>query len=62
MMLVVTRRIDESVKIGDDVEIMVVGCKNKRVRIGIKAPKGVRIERQAPKTRRRRREVANVEN
>ena len=45
-MLILTRRIGESVKIGDDVMVAVLGVKGLQVRIGIDAPKNVPVHRE----------------
>ena len=45
-MLVLTRRERESVKIGDDVTVTVLGIKGGQVRIGISAPKCVPVHRE----------------
>lgn len=44
-MLVLTRRINQSIMIGDDVEIVIVDTKGDQVKIGIKAPRNVTIQR-----------------
>ena len=44
-MLIVSRKIYETVRIGDDIEIKVVDIRNNRVRIGITAPKDTDIVR-----------------
>ena len=44
-MLVLSRYTDESVRIGEDVEVMVVEVRGDRVRLGIVAPKNVEILR-----------------
>lgn len=44
-MLVLTRRSDEAVKLGDDITITVVEIKGNQVRLGIEAPAGIRIYR-----------------
>lgn len=44
-MLVLTRKIDESIVIGDDVKVTVLGVDGDRVRLGIDAPKSLRIFR-----------------
>ena len=44
-MLVLTRRINETIKIGDDIEIMVVEVRGDRVRLGFTAPPEVGIWR-----------------
>ena len=45
-MLILTRRPGEIIKIGDDIEIMVMGTKGNQVRIGIKAPNNIDVHRQ----------------
>jgi carbon storage regulator len=45
-MLVLTRKIGESIKIGDDIEITIISSKNDQVKIGINAPKNVEILRK----------------
>ena len=45
-MLVLTRRIDEEIRIGDDVTIKVVGISGCKVRLGITAPPAVGILRE----------------
>lgn len=45
-MLVVSRKKSESILIGDDIEIIVTDIGAERVKIGIKAPKGVKILRR----------------
>jgi len=44
-MLVLTRRIGESVLIGDDVEVTILDIKGDAIRIGIQAPRETRIQR-----------------
>jgi carbon storage regulator len=45
-MLILTRRIGETVKIGDDVSITVLGVKGNQVRVGVNAPKDVPVHRE----------------
>jgi len=45
-MLILTRRVGESVMIGDDVTITVLGVKGNQVRVGINAPKNVAVHRE----------------
>lgn len=45
-MLILTRRITESIIIGDDVKITVLGVKGNQVRLGIDAPKDVSVHRE----------------
>ena len=44
-MLVLTRKVGETIVIDDDIEITVVQVKGKQVRVGIKAPKDVKVHR-----------------
>lgn len=45
-MLILTRRIGESLVIGDDVILTVLGIKGNQIRIGIKAPVNVSVHRE----------------
>ena len=45
-MLVLNRKKDESVKIGDDITIMVLNVQGGNVRLGIEAPKEVPVHRK----------------
>jgi carbon storage regulator len=45
-MLILTRRVGESVVIGEDVTVTVLGVKGNQVRIGINAPKSVAVHRE----------------
>lgn len=45
-MLVLTRRTNQSVMIGDDIEIVIVECKDGSVKIGIEAPKNIKVFRK----------------
>jgi carbon storage regulator len=51
-MLVLTRKSEESIIIGDDVEIMVLGVSGDKVRIGITAPREVEVFRKEVKDSR----------
>lgn len=44
-MLVLTRKLGESIAIGDDIKITLLDIKGKQLRIGIDAPKGVSVYR-----------------
>jgi len=45
-MLILTRRISESIIVGDDVKITVLGVKGNQVRLGIDAPKHLPVHRE----------------
>jgi carbon storage regulator len=45
-MLILTRRVGETLMIGDDVTVTVLGCKGNQVRVGINAPKSVAVHRE----------------
>lgn len=45
-MLVLTRKADQSIMIGDDIEIVVSSIDGNTVRIGIKAPRDIKILRK----------------
>lgn len=45
-MLILTRRVGETIVIGDDVIVTVLGIKGNQVRIGINAPKTVSVHRE----------------
>ena len=45
-MLVLTRKLDESINIGDDIIVTVVGFQGDKVRLGITAPKAVPVHRR----------------
>ncbi len=45
-MLILTRRIGESLKIGDDIEVTVLNINGQQIRLGIEAPKAVPVHRE----------------
>lgn len=44
-MLILTRRVGESLMIGDEVEVVVLGVKGNQVRLGVNAPRDVTVHR-----------------
>lgn len=45
-MLILSRKVNESINIGDRIEVSVVELRGEQVKLGIKAPKEVRVYRQ----------------
>jgi carbon storage regulator len=45
-MLILTRRVGETVVIGDEVQVTVLGVKGNQVRLGVTAPRDVSVHRQ----------------
>ena len=45
-MLILTRRVGETLMIGDEVSVTVLGVKGNQVRIGVNAPKEVAVHRE----------------
>jgi carbon storage regulator len=45
-MLILTRRVGESLRIGDDVAVTVLNVQGNQVRLGIEAPKSVSVHRE----------------
>ncbi len=58
-MLILTRRAGESLRIGNDVEVTVMAVSGHMVRIGIKAPRNVVVDRQEVAERKRREQGDN---
>jgi carbon storage regulator len=45
-MLILSRRIGESLKIGSDITVMIISVKGRQVRIGVSAPKDIPVHRE----------------
>ena len=45
-MLILTRRVGETLMIGDDITVTVLGVKGNQVRLGMRAPQDVSIQRE----------------
>ncbi len=45
-MLILTRRVGETIKIGDEITVTVLGVKGNQVRVGVGAPKDVAVHRE----------------
>ena len=50
-MLILTRRVGESIRIGDEISVTVLGVKGGQVRMGFNAPKDVAVHREEVFTR-----------
>ena len=57
-MLILTRRVGETVMIGDDIAVTVLGVKGNQVRVGVNAPKEVSVHREEIYERIKREEQA----
>ena len=45
-MLILSRKLDEKIKIGEDITITIIELKGDQVKIGVEAPKSVKVFRQ----------------
>jgi len=53
-MLILTRRAGEALRIGDDIEVIVMAVSGSQVRLGINAPRDVAVDREEIAERKRR--------
>ena len=61
-MLILTRRVGETVMIGNDVTVTVLGVKGNQVRVGINAPKTIAVHREEIFERIKREQEGNGDN
>jgi len=61
-MLILTRRVGETLMIGDEVTVTVLGVKGNQVRIGVNAPKEVAVHREEIYERIKREQQDNLGN
>jgi carbon storage regulator len=54
-MLILTRRVTEEIRIGDEITVAVLGITGNSVRLGIEAPKHVSVDREEVFERKRQR-------
>ncbi|HVY24185.1 MAG TPA: carbon storage regulator CsrA [Steroidobacteraceae bacterium] len=59
-MLILTRRVGETVMIGDDIAVTVLGVKGNQVRVGVNAPKEVSVHREEIYERIKREEQSGM--
>lgn len=60
-MLILTRRVGESLMVGDDVTITILGVKGNQVRVGVNAPKDVGVHREEIYQRIQREKLMSLE-
>jgi carbon storage regulator len=61
-MLILTRRVGETVMIGNDVTVTVLGVKGNQVRVGINAPKTIAVHREEIYERIKREQEGDTRN
>ena len=60
-MLILTRRVGESVKINEDITVTVLGIKGNQIRIGVDAPRHVSVHREEIYQRIKKEEIEEEE-
>ena len=61
-MLILTRRVGETLMIGDEVTVTVLGVKGNQVRIGVNAPRDVTVHREEIYERIKQEQLSNQED
>jgi carbon storage regulator len=61
-MLVLARRLNESIMIGDDIEVVIIDIKGDQVKLGIRAPKRVTVHRKEIYDEIRKENIAAVDS
>ena len=61
-MLILTRRVGETLMIGDEVTVTVLGVKGNQVRIGVNAPRDVTVHREEIYERIKQEQLSNQES
>ena len=59
-MLILSRRVGESIMIGDDVRVTILGIKGGQIRVGVDAPKSISVHRQEVYERLRRENTVSI--
>jgi carbon storage regulator len=59
-MLILTRCLGQTIKIGEDIEVVVLGVKGQQCRLGVEAPRHVVVDRLEVAERKQAERVANA--
>lgn len=61
-MLILTRRVGETLIVGDDISVTILGIKGNQIRIGINAPKDISVHREEIYQRIQAQKNHNIDN